>query len=172
VIPYKDYKDVYILGGTDDIIQLLDDANINIATIASSRHVGPIKPRVEEWQANLDLFSKTLDAWSKCQKIWQYLESIFGAPDIQRQLPAEAKMFNQVDKTFKDVMRKTNKIPLAIKAGTQPGQSTSFNSITRNMIDVNLSGYLELFQTNNALLEQIQHALASYLETKRSNFAR
>jgi len=30
-------------------------------------------------------------------------------------------MFNQVDKTFKDVMRKTNKIPLAIKAGTQPG---------------------------------------------------
>jgi dynein heavy chain len=68
-------------------------------------------------------------------------------------LPAEAKMFNQVDKTFKDVMRKTNKIPLAIKAGTQPG-------------------YLELFQTNNALLDQIQHALASYLETKRSNFPR
>lgn len=130
VIPYKDYKDVYILGGTDDIIQLLDDANINIATIASSRHVAPIRSRVEEWQANLDLFGKTLDAWSKCQKTWQYLESIFGAPDIQRQLPAEAKMFNQVDKTFKDVMRKTNKIPLAIKAGTQPGMLTSHSNKT------------------------------------------
>jgi len=153
VIPYKDYKDVYILGGTDEIIQLLDDANINIATIASSRHVGPIKSRVDEWQANLDLFGKTLDAWSKCQQTWQYLEPIFGAPDIQRQLPAEAKMFNQVDKTFKDVMRKTNKIPLAIKAGTQPG-------------------YFELFQTNNSLLDEIQRALASYLETKRSNFPR
>lgn len=33
-------------------------------------------------------------------------------------------------------------------------------------------GYLEIFQTNNALLDQIQHALASYLETKRSNFPR
>ncbi|CAF1159117.1 unnamed protein product, partial [Didymodactylos carnosus] len=153
VIQYKDYKDVYILGGTDEIMQLLDDSNINIATIASSRHVGPIKNKVEDWQANLDLFSKTLDQWQKCQKTWQYLESIFGAPDIQRQLPAEAKMFNQVDKTFKDVMRKTNKIPLAIKAGTQPG-------------------YLELFQTNNALLDQIQHSLASYLETKRSSFPR
>ena len=60
VLPYKDYKDVFILGGTDDIQVLLDDSNINIQTIASSRHVGPIKPRVEEWLKNLDLFGKTL----------------------------------------------------------------------------------------------------------------
>ena len=60
VLPYKDQKDVYILGGTDDIQVLLDDSNINIQTIASSRHVGPIKPRVEEWVRQLDLFGKTL----------------------------------------------------------------------------------------------------------------
>ena len=60
VLPYKDYKDVFILGGTDDIQVLLDDSNINIATISSSRHVGPIKSRVEDWQKQLDLFSKTL----------------------------------------------------------------------------------------------------------------
>lgn len=99
----------------------MDDSNINIATIASSRHVGPIKSRVDDWQTDLNLFGKTLDAWSKCQKTWQYLESIFGAPDIQRQLPAEAKMFTQVDKAFKDVMRKTYKYPMAKTAGTQPG---------------------------------------------------
>ncbi|CAF3642805.1 unnamed protein product, partial [Rotaria sp. Silwood2] len=68
----------------------------------------------------LSIYTSTLVLNRVSQKTWQYLESIFGAPDIQRQLPAEAKMFNQVDKTFKDVMRKTNKIPLAIKAGTQP----------------------------------------------------
>lgn len=60
VLPYKDYKDVYILGGTDEVQVLLDDSNINIATIASSRHVGPIKPRVEDWSKQLDLFGKTL----------------------------------------------------------------------------------------------------------------
>jgi len=43
VLPHKDTKDVFILGGTDDIQQNLDDSNINIMTIASSRHVGPIK---------------------------------------------------------------------------------------------------------------------------------
>ena len=60
VLPHKDSKDIYILGGTDDIQQLLDDSNINVATIASSRHVGPIKNKVEDWQKQLDLFGKTL----------------------------------------------------------------------------------------------------------------
>ena len=60
VLPHKDSKDVFILGGTDEIQQLLDDSNINVATIASSRHVGPIKSRVDEWQRQLDLFGKTL----------------------------------------------------------------------------------------------------------------
>ena len=60
VLPYKDYKDVFILGGTDDIQVLLDDSNINIQTIASSRHVGPIKSQVDDWTKQLDLFGKTL----------------------------------------------------------------------------------------------------------------
>ena len=60
VLPYKDQKDIYILGGTDEIQLLLDDSNINIATIASSRHVGPIKPRIDDWTKQLDLFGKTL----------------------------------------------------------------------------------------------------------------
>ena len=42
ILPHRESKDVFILGGTDDIQQLLDDSNINMATIASSRHVGPI----------------------------------------------------------------------------------------------------------------------------------
>ena len=50
-----------------------------------------------------------------------YLETIFSAPDIQRQLPAEAKMFVTVDKSYKEIMRKVNKVPLAIRAATQPG---------------------------------------------------
>lgn len=60
VIPHRESKDVFILGGTDDIQVLLDDSQVNISTIAGSRHVGPIKPRVEEWSKQLSLFSETL----------------------------------------------------------------------------------------------------------------
>ncbi|XP_043915244.1 dynein axonemal heavy chain 6 [Protopterus annectens] len=153
VLPHRDSKDVFILGGTDDVQVLLDDSTINIATIASSRYVGPIKLRVDEWQKQLSLFNQTLDEWLTCQRNWLYLESIFSAPDIQRQLPAEAKMFLQVDKSWKDIMRKVNRLPNALRAATQPG-------------------LLEMFQNNNALLDQIQKCLEAYLESKRVIFPR
>ena len=70
------------------------------------------------------------DEWLNCQRAWLYLESIFSAPDIQRQLPAEAKMFMQVDKSYKDIMRKVNKVPSAIRAGTQPGKFNLTGTIT------------------------------------------
>ena len=60
VLPFKDFKDVYILGPTEDVQVNLDDSNINIQTIASSRYVGPIKSRVDEWLRQLDMFGKTL----------------------------------------------------------------------------------------------------------------
>ncbi|EGV93207.1 Dynein heavy chain 6, axonemal [Cricetulus griseus] len=102
---------------------LLDDSTINIATIASSRYVGPLKTRVDDWQKQLSLFNQTLEEWLTCQRNWLYLESIFNAPDIQRQLPAEAKMFLQVDKSWKEIMRKVNRLPNALRAATQPGRN-------------------------------------------------
>ncbi|XP_053520536.1 dynein axonemal heavy chain 6 [Artibeus jamaicensis] len=153
ILPHRDSKDVFILGGTDDIQVLLDDSTINIATIASSRYVGPLKTRVDDWQKQLALFNQTLEEWLNCQRNWLYLESIFNAPDIQRQLPAEAKMFLQVDKSWKEIMRKVNRLPNALRAATQPG-------------------LLETFQNNNALLDQIQKCLESYLESKRVIFPR
>uniref|UniRef100_A0A2K6FZX0 Dynein axonemal heavy chain 6 n=1 Tax=Propithecus coquereli TaxID=379532 RepID=A0A2K6FZX0_PROCO len=152
-LPHRDSKDVFILGGTDDIQVLLDDSTINMATIASSRYVGPLKTRVDEWQKQLALFNQTLEEWLTCQRNWLYLESIFNAPDIQRQLPAEAKMFLQVDKSWKEIMRKVNRLPNALRAATQPG-------------------LLEAFQNNNALLDQIQKCLEAYLESKRVIFPR
>lgn len=61
------------------------------------------------------------DEWLECQRNWLYLESIFSAPDIQRQLPNEAKMFIQVDKSWKEIMRHVHKLPNALRAATRPG---------------------------------------------------
>ncbi|XP_065162410.1 dynein axonemal heavy chain 6 isoform X2 [Atheta coriaria] len=153
IIQHRDAKDAYILGSLEEVQAILDDSNINIITIASSRHVGPIKARVDEWLRVLDLFGRIMDEWQLCQQSWIYLEVIFSAPDIQRQLPNEAKMFLIVDKAFKEVMRRTAKNPMAIEAVSYPD-------------------LLEIFQKNNELLEQIMKCLESYLETKRVAFPR
>ncbi|KAI3352270.1 hypothetical protein L3Q82_005249 [Scortum barcoo] len=132
---------------------LLDDSIINVGTVASSRYVAPIKLRVEKLLKQLTLFNQTLDEWLTCQRNWLYLESIFLAPDIKRQLPAESKMFLKVDKSWKEIMAKVNKMPNALKAATQPD-------------------LLETFQHNNSLLDEIQKCLEAYLESKRVIFPR
>ncbi|KAJ3083598.1 Dynein heavy chain 6, axonemal, partial [Rhizoclosmatium hyalinum] len=153
VLPYRESKDVFILGAIDDIQTALEDSQVTISTIKASRFVGPIKVEVERWDRMLMLFSETLDAWMICQRNWLYLESIFSAPDIQRQLPDEARMFQQVDRSWKDSMRKVSRNPNAMKSGTIPG-------------------LLEAFQQNNTLLDQIQKCLEDYLESKRLLFPR
>uniref|UniRef100_A0A8C2GSU6 Dynein, axonemal, heavy chain 6 n=1 Tax=Cyprinus carpio TaxID=7962 RepID=A0A8C2GSU6_CYPCA len=126
VLPHRDSKDVFILGGTDDI-------------------------QVRVCQNHCSQYYR--DEWLTCQRSWLYLESIFSAPDIQRQLPAESKMFLQVDKSWKEIMRKVNRLPNALRAATQ-------------------TGLLDIFQNNNALLERIQKCLEAYLESKRVIFPR
>lgn len=60
VMKHKDSKDIFVLGSLEEVQATLDDSNISIQTIAASRHVAPIKPRVDDWLKRLDLFTKTL----------------------------------------------------------------------------------------------------------------
>ncbi|XP_030595591.1 dynein heavy chain 6, axonemal-like isoform X2 [Archocentrus centrarchus] len=148
VLPHGDSKDAFILGGTEDIQALLDDSIINVGTVASSCYVAPIKWRVNELLRQLTLFNQTLDEWLTCQRNWLSLESMFMAPDIQRQLPTESDMFLKVDNSWKKLMAKVKRMPNAFDAATQ-------------------SGLLETLQENNTLLNEIQKCLEAYLESKR-----
>ncbi|XP_030566728.1 dynein heavy chain 6, axonemal [Drosophila novamexicana] len=153
IVPHHDQKDVFLLAGTEELQAVLDDANVNINTIAASKFVGPIKARVDEWIAALDQFGKTFEAWMDCQGAWIYLEAIFASADIQRQLPNEAKMFNQVDKNFKEIVRQAKKVALALP--------------TMSSVEV-----YDMLVEDNRLLDAISRGLEAYLEVKRVVFPR
>ncbi|XP_075946793.1 dynein axonemal heavy chain 6 [Anarhichas minor] len=153
VLSHGDSKDGSILGGTDDIQVLLDDSIISLGWVASSRYVAPIINVVNILLGKLTHFNQTLDEWLTCQRNWLYLESIFLAPDIERQLPAQSKMFFKVDKSWKEIMAKVKLRPNALQVATQPH-------------------LLETFQHNNTLLDEIQKCLENYLESKRVIFPR
>lgn len=57
--------------------------------------------QVEAWEKRLSLLSETLDEWVTVQRNWMYLETIFCAEDIQKQLPDEASKFQTVDRMWK-----------------------------------------------------------------------
>ena len=72
---------------------------------AGSRYVGPIRAEVEQWQKDLLLFQETLDEWLNVQRNWMYLESIFNAGDIKKQLPGESAKFQEIDVQWRQIMK-------------------------------------------------------------------
>ena len=150
---FKDKKDVYIVAGVDDVQALLDESMMTIGTILASKFVAGIRNDVEKMEGQLKSVQSVLDEWLAVQKNWMYLEPIFSAPDIQRQLPAEAKMFSDVDKGLKNFMKKVSENPNCIRIGTLPGQT-------------------EIFCAWNDVLEKTQKQLEAYLEFKCMAFPR
>lgn len=153
-ISHREQKDVFILGSLEDILTLLEDNQVTLQTMMGSRFIMGVKDEVERWNKRLSLLSDTLDEWITCQRSWMYLETIFCAEDIQKQLPVEAQKFALVDKNWKNVMMRTNIDPSVIRS-VESG-----------------SDLLDQFRMSNQILEEIQKSLEDYLETKRMGFPR
>jgi len=146
-------KDVFILGGIDDVNIALEESQVKVSTILGSRYVSRLREQVEAWDKKLRRLGDTLEEWLACQRQWLYLENIFASPDITGKLPAEAKMFQVVDANWKELMKKAKHNPVAIGVGTRVG-------------------VLEMFQKSNEQLDIIQKHLEKYLEQKRLGFPR
>ena len=153
VIPYKDKKNVYILGSVDDITTALDDSLVTISTLLGSRYIGPIKPQVEDWHAKLNKFEDTMDAWMNLQRSWAYLENIFSGPDIAKQLVNEDRLFRIVDNFYRDLMKSCFSLPNCIEIGTR-------HQLREKMIE------------HSKTLDKVQKALEAFLEKKRGAFPR
>jgi dynein heavy chain len=160
VLNHRDTHGLYILGSLEEIFVQLEDNQVTLQTMLGSRFIATIREEVEEWSKKLAILSETLDEWMICQKNWMYLENIFGAEDIQKQLPAESQKFLIVDRSWKLIMTRTNNDPLVVN---------SLDPLEEREVTITL---LQQFLMNNAALESIQKSLEEYLETKRMAFPR
>ena len=111
----------YIIASVEDIYNALDEHSQLIASALSSRHVAEIRDQVEEWDNLLNSISNIIEEWLLVQKQWIYLENIFSAEDIKKQLPDASKNFSKVNKAFKELMRRTWNDPTVINRCKQEG---------------------------------------------------
>lgn len=152
VKPYKD-TGTYILKPPEDASQLLDDHIVMTQSMAFSPYKAPFQERIEKWEKALRLTQDVLDEWLICQRSWLYLEPIFSSDDINRQLPVEAKRYQNMERSWRHLMKGAR-------------DNTKVIEICNNQKT------LDTLRECNRLLEQVQKGLSEYLETKRLSFPR
>nr|CAH8846959.1 unnamed protein product [Trichobilharzia regenti] len=152
LIPYRE-SGIFILASVDDTQQMLDDQIVKTQTMRGSPFIKPFEVEIKAWEERLLHIQETIDEWLKMQAQWLYLEPIFSSEDIMQQMPEEGRLFQVVNRNFKDIMKNTVKDPNVLKATDFPG-------------------ILEKIKDSNALLDKINKGLNAYLEKKRLYFAR
>ncbi|OWZ16518.1 Dynein heavy chain [Phytophthora megakarya] len=177
---YKESRDYYVLVLLENIYTILEESLVSMTAVLSSKFIAPIQDLAIMWHKRLLLFQETFDAWIECQRKWMHLETIFSAPDIQKQLPNEGATFLGVNQFWKDLMRRTRdqrgclKVTGAILIGPSSGSKNykETNSGTSSGGGGVGQALLDNLTKHNASLERIEKSLEDYLEVKRRAFPR
>ncbi|KAI7795154.1 dynein axonemal heavy chain 1 [Triplophysa rosa] len=152
VMPYKE-TGTYILKSPDEASQLLDDHIVMTQSMTFSPYKKPFEERISKWESKLRMTQDVLEEWLICQRSWLYMEPIFSSDDINRQLPVEGKRYQNVERTWRNIM----------KAAHDNRQVISLCSDARLLTSI---------KDCNTSLELVQKGLSEYLETKRGAFPR
>lgn len=93
---------INLLKVKEEIIEVLEDNQVQIQNMLSSKFVGYFHNEVTDWQMKLNTADHVINLWLEVQRIWAHLEAIFiGSGDIRIQLPEDTKRFEIVDREFK-----------------------------------------------------------------------
>lgn len=125
-------SDLHLLSNTDELCASLDDSLLLLATLRASKYASSIEADLASWTGTLidatlhtafdvlyvqyrksrvslvcagklSSLKRLLEEYSAVQRKWNELEPIFAAADMQRQLQAESKLFQLVDKSLIDL---------------------------------------------------------------------
>ncbi|CAH0400414.1 unnamed protein product [Chilo suppressalis] len=139
---------------SEELVEILEDNQNQVQNMMSSKFVGYYEAEVTEWQKKLGTADAVIALWFEVQRKWQYLESIFvGSDDIRAQLPEDSKRFDNIDKSFKELLKDIASTPNVVQATNKPGLLDKLEE---------LMGSLNL----------CEKALNDYLETKRLAYPR
>lgn len=88
---------------TAELVEKLEDSQMTLGSMASNRYSAPFRDEVQAWIGKLSTISELLEQWLMVQSMWMYMEAVFSGGDIVKQLPQEAKRFQNIDKNFMKV---------------------------------------------------------------------
>lgn len=156
---YKDYGEIcFDKEYTERLLEQLEDAQEILATMLTSKYVGPLRNEVASWSEKLKTIGEVLELWLEVQDLWINLESVFSNPSTVKEMPAEAKRFSRVDKSW----IRSQKQSFDMKSVLQCCLGSSVQENTKRVLLKDIQKELEIcFKSLN-----------SYLDKKRRSFPR
>ncbi|XP_067623613.1 dynein beta chain, ciliary [Eurosta solidaginis] len=146
---------VQVLKVSEELMETLDDNQMQLQNIATSKNIEHLLEKLNYWQRILSDIDTLISSWFEVQRKWVYLEAIFiGTADIRAQLPTDAKRFEIIDNEFTQLLAEVISIGIAMEIVLR---------------------YEHIFKTLTELQERLavcEKALNDYLETKRLIFPR
>ncbi|KAK6187606.1 hypothetical protein SNE40_005595 [Patella caerulea] len=140
---------------TERLLEQLEDAQALLASMLTSRYIGPLRDEAASWAEKLKEVAEVLELWLEVQDIWQYLEAVFSNSLAVKELPQEAKRFARNDKTWTKMMKR------------------AFD--TRNVLQCCYGGEVPKGVVLRHMHEELEicfKSLSGYLDNKRKAFPR